>query len=600
MEGCWVANVSGRYWFLLALLVAWTLLPRVAVGQPKQEADLPPLPEVPSLELSEPSPESVTWVRGLLDRLVSEDNDDRKAASAELRTLPPGAVAAIRHDLDVIADRADRSRMKQLLLEIRREARNEVRQKMRAEGKRGEVDTPDYLDMVVAHPHVEDPAWRDLVQVLGLSRMLVAIQTIDATRALVHIYVRFDFLRIDTQLQLEHLGDRAVPALIETRRHQAKKIADWAEKQLDLLGKAIPTEAVRIDDLEVLADVLRAFGRVRDPDAARVIISFSNSERAQIRTAARQGVALMGEIGNWQLRDAYENLVGKKPPRDWSWQRTARELFGEYDRLRMAKAFELFARGKSAETEGRLDDMREAYDKVLARSPVFERSAEMAPGYVAYAQAKADDDRQSALEALRRAERIVGPDDALAKHIRSLRLTLEGELLLAEGIVDQTLFRRALEVDPKNDRARRALDGTLGSEQAVQDRRQRWLGPVVIGSVALVAVLFLLLWPARRHSPTREGEAKTERDDREQPNHSPEADPGPNDSAGKTPASKPPDGGPEAAQVPGEVASGRSDTSPAGDAGTRAPEADRNAADAPTVSTEPQEIPANGGSDELA
>jgi hypothetical protein len=144
--------------------------------------------------------------------------------------------------------------------------------------------------LLAAEPN--NRAWQDLVRVVAMSRMLCHAGGIQAARVLIGVYVRFgEFLRVDTQLQLEKMGGSAVAALIEARHHRAEKIAHWAERQLDGLGKAIPGEAVNTTDYQVLADVLRAYGRVRDPDAARIVISFANSERTQVREAARQAIA---------------------------------------------------------------------------------------------------------------------------------------------------------------------------------------------------------------------------------------------------------------------------------------------------------------------
>ena len=96
------------------------------------------------------------------------------------------------------------------------------------------------------------------------------------------------------------------------------------------------------------------------------MVSFAGTERSQVRDAARQAIALMGETANWQLRDAYENVVGKRPQRDWSWERTARELFGELDRLRSSEVSDLFEAGLKAQSDGDLERMRSAFDQVLA------------------------------------------------------------------------------------------------------------------------------------------------------------------------------------------------------------------------------------------
>lgn len=321
--------------------------------------------------------------------------------------------------------------------------------------------------------------------------MLAQIGTVEAVRGLIDVYVRFgEFLRVDTQLQLEALGDRAVPALIEARRHPAEKIVKWSARELDALGKAIPSEAVQMTDLQVLSDVLRAFGRVRDPDAARIVVSFSNSERAQVREASRQAIAMLGEVGAWQLRDTYETVVGKKPPRDWNWERTARELFGEFDRLRSAEVAKLYEAGAAAREHGDLEGMRRAFDQVLTRNPDYPKQSELASAYLDYAQKNLSKNPANALAALRRVERLAKDDSA--KVATSLRLTLEAENLAETGIADRTLLTRALEADPKNTRAREGL-ARFDRGEVKEDNSSRYYGAGAIGLVALGGIAFVLL-----------------------------------------------------------------------------------------------------------
>jgi hypothetical protein len=434
----------------------------------------------------------------LLASIVSADDGRREAAAREVLEVEPAMVSAIDHRMNRIADQADRAAMKKTLAETRRQARKQVRERMRAAGQRGKVKTPDYLEMLVARPRPASRAWRDVVSVVAMSRMLVQIATVESARELIDVYVRFgEFLRVDTQLQLERLGHRAVAALVEARRHQAEKIGRWAERQLDLLGMAIPSEAVQINDPDALGDVLRAYGRIQDPDAARIVIAFANSERAQVRLAARQSVALMGEVANWQLRDAYANFLGRKPRRDWSWKRTARELFGEFDRTRLARVYQLFEQGMAAQRQGDLEGMRRAFNQVLAHNPGFERRDALAAGYLAFARKAGNEQREVAIDALRRAERI-GQDQAAAAQIKSLRLTLEGEALLAQGIADQVLFRRAAELDPSNTRARDALTLEARKQLERQTHFYRYAAAAVIGLVALLAIAYIGLWRPRR------------------------------------------------------------------------------------------------------
>ncbi|MCA9642486.1 MAG: hypothetical protein KC492_17420, partial [Myxococcales bacterium] len=404
-------------------------------GAPTTESQhiLAPLPAVPSQDLPQPTPEALEAVKDLLGRVVSEDPVIRERAVRELVEAEPKWVPALSHTLGQLAESTKGEELKRKLLDIRDKARSAEREKMKAAGKRGKVTTPDYLDMLAEYPEPKNAEWKAVTQVIAISRMLREIGTTPAVRTLVQVYVRFgEFLRVDTQLQLEKLGDKALPALIETRRHQAPRIAHWADRQLDALGKAIPSEAVQTPDPDVLADVLRAYGYTRDPDAARVVISFANSERPQVREASRQAVALMKETANWPLRDTYANIVGKKPPADWGWDRTARELFGEFDRLRLAQVYKLFDSGKAAQKAGKVVEAKEAFDKVLARSPLFDRRAEMIDSYVDFAEQKLDEDPTAAEAALRRARRL-STDEKVDNRVQSLLWYLEGQDLVARG-----------------------------------------------------------------------------------------------------------------------------------------------------------------------
>lgn len=486
--------------FAALLLVSVTALGTPSAGQSAQPGDssgeLPPLPEVPRFAPRKPEPAEVERLESILSALVSPEEADRRAAAAEVATVHAGLVPAVAQRLDRAADAADRGAMKQLLLDIRRVARDDARRELRALGDKGQVATPDYFEMVVAHADPKRAAWRDLVQVLAMSRMLVAIETVESVRVLIEVYARFNFLRIDTQLQLDKLGDRAVAALLEARRHRAEEVARWAKRRLDALGRAIPGEAVQVRDPEALADVLRAYGRGRDPDAARIVVSFANSERAQVREAARQAIALMGEVGTWQLRDAYEDTVGKRAPRDWSWQRLARELFAAHDRLRLARVHELFEQGRAAEERGDLVGMRRAYDMVLTRSPLFERRGAMAAGYLAYANRFADEDAAGAAASLDRARRVA-EQPTIRNRIESLRLTLHAERLREEGIVDQELFQRAADLDANNPRPRHHLAPLADAPGSPAGRRHRWIAAAVIALIAAVGAVFITFWPRR-------------------------------------------------------------------------------------------------------
>ncbi|HEX6271920.1 MAG TPA: hypothetical protein VFZ53_02725 [Polyangiaceae bacterium] len=485
---------------LRAILAASLLVatpPALAAPPGLAAAELPELPRVPSVEPGAPRAEDLAELDAVLARVSSNDPGERETGTREILELSPRLVAAMRRRLATIADQANRNAMKILLYDVRRAAR-EMPEDEPDDGRK-EKDGPDYLALLVSKPQKPESAWRDLTRVLALSRMLEHVGTTEAVRGIVEVHVRFgEFLRVDTQRALTRLGDRAVPALIEARRHPTERIGKWAARRLDAAGRAAPGQAAQIGDVQVLADVFRAYGRTKDLDAARIVVSFAGSERTQLREAARQAVAMLGEAGHWQLRDAYENVVGKRAQRDWGWERTARELFGELDRLRRVEIADVFEKAVAARRKGDLEAMRLAFDQVLARSPDFQRADEMADGYFEYATKHAEDQREQALLALRRADRI-GTDAARRKKIQSLLFSLEADRLGERGIADRSLLKRALDADPDNARAREQL-AELTRAPAPSDRRTRYAVAGAIGLSALLGVLFILLRP-RKASP---------------------------------------------------------------------------------------------------
>jgi hypothetical protein len=460
--------------------------------------ELPPLPRAPSVELDKPDANTLEDLDEKLAKLSAPEHEARENAARELLEVEPRYVPAIAFRIRGLAERANKQAMKDLLEKMRTKARDTERARLRSAGDDSEVKTPDYLTMVAAHPITDKETYRDLIQILGMSRMLSKIGSVEAVRVLLEIYVRFgEFLRVDTQLQLERLGDQAVPALIEAQRHPAEKIVRWSKRQLDTLGRAVPSEAIQTQDHQVLADVLVAYGRIRNPDATRIIVSFANSERAVVRDGARQAIALMGEVATWQLRDSYENVVGKKPPRDWSWERTARELFREFDRSRDAAVADAFETGRAAHQKGDLDAMRRAWNELLARDPDPDRREEMAQGYLAYAEKYFDERPADVREALARARRLSEKPEKTAE-IESLLLTERAQQRFNDGVADLTLVRRALELSPSNRRARALLERLSHGEPDTATQRTRWLAS---GALALIALAGLGVLVFRRKSP---------------------------------------------------------------------------------------------------
>ena len=74
-----------------------------------------------------------------------------------------------------------------------------------------------------------DRDWKDVVSLVAMERMLTAIGTTPAVRELINLHSYFgEMLRVDLQRQIGKLRDKAVPALIEARQHDAKLVQKWA------------------------------------------------------------------------------------------------------------------------------------------------------------------------------------------------------------------------------------------------------------------------------------------------------------------------------------------------------------------------------------
>jgi hypothetical protein len=195
-----------------------------APGSAAPPQELPELPRVPSLELKDPTPADLADVDELLDRIDADDAAAREDGIRRIAELAPRAVPAVRRRLDGVATKADKDAMKRLLADIRRKAKGDGEEEQDPKEAAAQDRATDYLDFVLKQPRPKDDAWRALVRTLALRRMLETIGTTPAVRGIVEVYVRFgDFVRVDTQRSLARLGDKAVPALLEARRHPADR-----------------------------------------------------------------------------------------------------------------------------------------------------------------------------------------------------------------------------------------------------------------------------------------------------------------------------------------------------------------------------------------
>lgn len=476
-------------------------------------ATLPPLPPLEPIARPAPTAEATDEVDRLLGRLTSGDAHTRDVARAAIPEEAEEAwVPAVRAKIQDLRESLDRDRAPRLL----EDARKAVREQRKKEKKKGakkddEDERDDWLEFVQARPKPDDAAWRDLVRLLGCVRILAAVGTTPAVREIIELRSYFgEMLRLDLQRHLRALGDRAVPALIEARRHDAQIVQRFAELELDKLGRAIPGEAVGTGDPQVLTDVLRAFGRTRDVDAVRVALSFANHDRRKVRDAAREAVGAIGEAGRWQLRDAFEDLRGEKPPKSAAWSDVARWIFWLYDRTRLAEAERAVVAGFSLQKEGKHAEAVERFDDVLARDPFAPRRGEMVPSYLAVARETPIEKAADRLVLLRKALRI-DPEGAERKVVEAEIAYTEAQALEAQGRPDRFLLERALELDP----------GHAGAKAALADFETRVVEPPAsklrlgaaggVGAAALLVAAVIAFTGRRRRRTNSRDEVHPDR-----------------------------------------------------------------------------------------
>jgi tetratricopeptide (TPR) repeat protein len=416
-----------------------------------------------------------------LEGLESADPGARRRAAESVMTIGPEGVAAISHVLE----------------EMRKAGVDpEVGALVRAASPAGRT-APKDDDLVHLLLEVE-PSGVSHRTALGTACLLTALARAGTTEAvLAMILVVRDqggALKPEVARQVEGLGDGSTAALILAAHDPARDLARWATGELEALGKKVPGDAVQTKSNQVLSDVLEAYGVTRDLDALSAVLSFVNSDRSQIRDAARRATLAYGDLALPKLREAYASLAGRAPPQEWSAKDISHALFAEDDRLRLQDVYALMDEGLADEARGQHEDAVEAFEKVLARQPLFERRAEMVPAFVQYAQAKETGDRPSA-EAYYRIARRLAPDGPRAPEVASALDFLEGEDLLARGIEDERLFRRSADEDPGNAKAH----AEVARLDAERDQRQKTLQHYAEGfGAAAMLIAGVVLWVERR------------------------------------------------------------------------------------------------------
>jgi tetratricopeptide (TPR) repeat protein len=416
--------------------------------------------------------------RGELDAMLGGlgdgDASKRRAAATAVATLGEEAVA-------VISDK---------LAEMRRGSDEGAASLLRSMRERGTHDQgPDWVEALLLQR--ADPPQRRALTLVCLLRALAHARTTAAAKQLLAASTDLaGALRPEITRLVKQMGERAVPALIESRLDAAPEARSFGASLLEAIGKRVPTEAVRTTDNGLLSETLRAYGAAGDMEALPLVLSFANSERAEVRAAARRATLAYGQDGVWRLRESYAVLLGEPAPEGATAADLAAKLFEAYDRYRMRDVRALVDRGLSALRAGNADEAVATFDDALSREPMVDRRGEMAPAYVRRGESLMKADPAAALAVLRKALRLDerGPQ---SDHVRSEILCLEGEQARARGVDDTYPFEQALRLDPDNRAAKASLASLRPPPEQPARPTWRLVAAGIVMAVAMAGILLL-------------------------------------------------------------------------------------------------------------
>ena len=468
---------------IFAFVLGSALAAGTAGGAPNAQKDAPAQAPSKAGDALEGSAMTSAELDRMLASLAEPDVEKRRAAALAIADLNRDATTAIAAKLTEL-----RKTQSDGVYAVLKAARD-------ANGGRLATEVPDVLDSMIRLPRSENANYGLALTSVCLLRALAHISTTPAVRQLISLSADHNnAFRGEITAIVKQLGEQSIAALIEAKLSHSSETRHWAFNLLEAMDKRLPGQAVQTKSNQVLADVLHAYGGIHDMDAVSVILSFVNSDRAQVRVAARDSLALYGQDAIWKLREAYTNLVGKSAPDTWGADQVAKELFAAYDRFRLQEVYALLDDGIAKQREGKLELAIASFDKVLARQPMLDRRAEMVGAYVGYAQSIEDADKGKALAIFRKAARL-DPEGPRAGQIESEIAYLEGEQLLARGIADADTFRRALALDAANAKARAELDRLEANVEGRQERVRRWSAA---GAILAVAIAGIVLFGGRR------------------------------------------------------------------------------------------------------
>ena len=320
---------------------------------------------------------------------------------------------------------------------------------------RGEDLPFDLLPPLLSEPR-DDDTERTIVEateVVTLLRALLEVESTAASRLIIQYGVRErGVFKAEVARNVTRLGEKSLPALILTTQHPNESVAEQANELLDWLGRRTRGRQVQVRDPGTLAEILTVYGELSDRDTIPVLLSFSGSEKALVREAARASLLRYGTAILWPARTRYENFTGEEPSRRWGWEELARRLFEAQDRARMAQAEQAMTKGLRLASDGDHEAMLAQFEKLLSRWPDYERRNEMVPGIMRYAEILEKRGDRARARSLRTQILLLDPSSSQTSTMESKILLHSVEAGLARGIADPESLDRLEELEHDADR----------------------------------------------------------------------------------------------------------------------------------------------------
>ncbi len=421
--------------------------------------------------------------------LRSDDGTVRRRAYERLSHLPESALPAI-------AERIEQTRRQIVPAQDGREALRAFRH---AVGSRRADDMVDIAPGVL--PVLEERRSREFgrtAERLLLLRSLEAMGTVEAQRRIADIFsLTNEMWRWEQRRVVHRMGVRLLPGLILARGHHDRGVRLWARGHIRKLGMKDPANALRVEDPELLAQIINAYAEVKDLDTMPLILSYVGHEDRRIREAARAAFESFGRNGIWQLREGIRKQLGHTPDARWGWRRTMRELFDGLDERRLAPYSRRLDQAQEALRDGDHERAKELLDGLLRDAPRPPRATEVAAAYAEIATAL-DEPRL-----LRRACWLA-PEALQADAWRARLMLIEAEADRARGVVDVEAYRFALEHDSK-ERTRALAREVMGDDEApklegdpADGGEPAWLVALLL---LVAATASILAWRCRSDRP---------------------------------------------------------------------------------------------------